>query len=66
MQEYFKKISDLLFNALEKSEILILNFDAEETDFIRFNKSKVRQAGKVNQVNNIQNKSKGKENHLQQ
>ena len=51
MQEYFKKISDLLFNALEKSEILILNFDAEETDFIRFNKSKVRQAGKVNQVN---------------
>ncbi len=50
MQDYFKKISDLLFNALERSEILILNFDAEETDFVRYNKSKIRQAGRVNQV----------------
>ena len=50
MQTYFKKISDLLFNALESSEILILNFDAEETDFVRYNKSKIRQAGRVHQV----------------
>ena len=50
MQNYFKKISDLLFNALESSEILILNFDAEETDFVRYNKSKIRQAGRVHQV----------------
>ena len=50
MQDYFKKISDLLFNALENSEILILNFDAEETDFVRYNKSKIRQAGKVHQI----------------
>ena len=50
MQDYFKKISDLLFNALENSEILILNFDAEETDFVRYNKSKIRQAGRVHQI----------------
>jgi len=50
VQNYFKKISDLLFNALESSEILILNFDAEETDFVRYNKSKIRQAGRVHQV----------------
>ncbi len=50
MQDYFKKISDLLFNALESSEILILNFDAEETDFVRYNKSKIRQAGRVQQI----------------
>ena len=50
MQDYFKKISELLFNAIERSEILILNFDAEETDFIRYNKSKIRQAGRVHQV----------------
>ncbi len=50
MQNYFKKISNLLFNALESSEILILNFDAEETDFVRYNKSKIRQAGRVHQV----------------
>ncbi len=50
MRNYFKKISDLLFNALESSEILILNFDAEETDFVRYNKSKIRQAGRVHQV----------------
>ena len=50
MQDYFKKISELLFNAIESSEILILNFDAEETDFIRYNKSKIRQAGRVHQV----------------
>ncbi len=50
MQDYFKKISELLFNTIERSEILILNFEAEETDFIRYNKSKIRQAGRVHQV----------------
>ena len=50
MKDYFQKVSQLLFNELESSEILILNFEAEITDFVRFNKSKIRQAGKVNQV----------------
>ena len=50
MRDYFKKISELLFNNLESNEILILNIDAEKTDFIRFNHAKIRQAGNVNQV----------------
>ena len=50
MRVYFKKISDVLFNNLEQSEILILNFDAETTDFVRFNHAKIRQAGTVEQI----------------
>ena len=43
MKEYFQKISEYLFNNLENNEILILNFDAEKTDFVRFNHAKIRQ-----------------------
>lgn len=50
MKSYFQKISDYLFNSLESNEILILNFDAEQTDFVRFNHAKIRQAGNVNQA----------------
>ena len=50
MKDYFQKISDKLFNSLEKHEILVLNFDAEKTDFVRFNHAKIRQAGNVNQA----------------
>lgn len=50
MKEYFSKISDYLFNSLNKTEVLILNFDAEVTDFIRLNKSLIRQAGNVTQI----------------
>ena len=50
MRDYFKKLAEILFNRLESNEILILNFEAEETDFIRFNHSKIRQAGNVKQV----------------
>ena len=50
MKDYFQKISDKLFNSLENHEILVLNFDAEKTDFVRFNHSKIRQAGNVNQA----------------
>ena len=55
MKDYFKKISEFLFNQLNSSEILILNFDAEQTDFVRFNKGKIRQAGNVHQINLIIN-----------
>ena len=37
MKDYFKKISQELFNNLEPNEILILNLDMEKTDFVRFN-----------------------------
>ena len=50
MRAYFQKISEYLFNNLENNEILILNYDAEQTDFIRFNHAKIRQAGNVNQA----------------
>jgi len=50
MKSYFQKISDYLFNSLGSNEILILNFDAEQTDFVRFNHAKIRQAGNVNQA----------------
>ena len=50
MKEYFQKVSEYLFNNLEPNEILILNFDAEQTDFVRFNHAKIRQAGNVNQA----------------
>ena len=50
MKDYFQKISHKLFNSLEKHEILVLNFDAEKTDFVRFNHAKIRQAGNVNQA----------------
>ena len=50
MKDYFKKLSDILFNILNNNEILILNLDAEKTDFVRFNQAKIRQAGNVNQV----------------
>ena len=50
MKDYFQKVSQLLFNELDSSEILILNFEAEVTDFVRFNKSKIRQAGRVHQA----------------
>ncbi len=50
MKDYFQKISHKLFNSLENHEILLLNFDAEKTDFVRFNHAKIRQAGNVRQV----------------
>jgi predicted Zn-dependent protease len=50
MKDYFQKISYKLFNSLENYEILLLNFDAEKTNFVRFNHSKIRQAGNVRQV----------------
>ena len=50
MKDYFQKISYKLFNSLENYEILLLNFDAEKTNFVRFNHSKIRQAGNVRQM----------------
>ncbi|MBT3548568.1 MAG: hypothetical protein HN490_01445, partial [Gammaproteobacteria bacterium] len=50
MKDYFKKIANHLFNSLQNGEILLLNLDAEKTDFVRFNHAKIRQAGNVRQV----------------
>ena len=50
MKNYFYEISKLIFNQIEDQELLILNFDAEIGDYIRFNHSKIRQVGHVQQI----------------
>jgi predicted Zn-dependent protease len=48
-QSYFKTLSQRLIAALQPSEVLTLFVEAEQSDFIRFNQAKVRQAGTVKQ-----------------
>ena len=50
MREYFEKITKELFKNISNNEILIVNFDAEESTFVRLNKAKIRQAGNVRQI----------------
>ncbi len=50
MREYFEKISKELFKNISRNQTLIVNFDAEESTFIRLNKAKIRQAGNVMQI----------------
>jgi len=49
MRDYFHQLSDAVGSMLQGNEVYTLNFLAEESDFVRFNKSKVRQAGAVTQ-----------------
>tara|TARA_Y100000768_G_C23989283_1_gene691092 strand:- start:28 stop:1353 length:1326 start_codon:yes stop_codon:yes gene_type:complete len=61
MREYFEKITKELFKNISNNEILIVNFDAEESTFVRLNKAKVRQAGNVKQISvtlSLSNKEK--------
>ena len=47
MQDYFNEVSDKLFTMLSPDETLLVYFQGEESDFTRFNKSKIRQSGIV-------------------
>lgn len=49
MQEYFVRIASALQDLLRGDEVYLCNFSAEDSDFIRFNHSAVRQAGSVTQ-----------------
>lgn len=49
IKSYLKKFSEDLFNILKADEDVSLNLHSEESDFIRFNGSKVRQNTSVNQ-----------------
>jgi predicted Zn-dependent protease len=49
MQEYFNDVADALQGLLQKDEVFTSSFSGEESDFVRFNKSSVRQAGAVTQ-----------------
>ena len=51
MSAYFTKLNDFLFSILDKDEILITNIIGENSQFIRFNNSKVRQTGLVDDMN---------------
>ena len=47
MQEYFHRLADCAIATLTGREHLLCNFTAEDSDFVRFNRSAVRQAGSV-------------------
>ena len=49
MQNYFYELSDILFKQLQGDEQLLLSFEGEDSDFVRLNNNKIRQAGCVSQ-----------------
>lgn len=50
MQDYFEEICAAAESALQRDEIYLANFRAEDSLFLRFNKSAVRQPGRVREV----------------
>lgn len=49
MQEYFYALADAVFGKLEGEEQLLLGFAGEDSDFVRLNHNRIRQAGSVAQ-----------------
>lgn len=49
MESYFRELSELLCTYLTGQEVLLLNYQGETSDFVRLNKNKIRQAGRVQQ-----------------
>jgi predicted Zn-dependent protease len=49
MQNYFYSLSETLFKQLKGDEQLLLSFEGEDSDFVRLNNNKIRQAGCVSQ-----------------
>ena len=47
MEKIFNQLSDSLFSELNNGENLILSFDGEKSQFIRFNHATIRQTGLV-------------------
>ncbi len=47
MRDYFFSCVDYLTNTLRANEVLLVNYSGEESDFVRLNGSRVRQAGSV-------------------
>jgi predicted Zn-dependent protease len=50
MQDRFSRLADELVGKCAADEVLLLNFSGEDSDFVRFNQSLVRQAGNVLQL----------------
>lgn len=49
MQSYFFTLADAIGEWLRGEEIYLCNFSGEDSDFVRFNRNRVRQAGAVTQ-----------------
>ncbi len=49
METYFRDLAQTLCAAILPQETLLLNYDGETSDFVRFNQNKIRQAGNVRQ-----------------
>ena len=50
MNQYFSTLNDCVFSNLNKEETLITNISGENSQFIRFNHSKVRQTGLIDDM----------------
>jgi predicted Zn-dependent protease len=50
MKNYFEDLADFVGKQITGPEIFTLSFDGEESDFIRMNHGKIRQAGHVSQA----------------
>jgi len=49
MQDYFYRLADFIDTQLQNDEMYLCEFTAEKSDFIRFNKAKIRQPTSVEQ-----------------
>jgi len=49
MEQYFYELADHLNQKRQGDEVLLANFDGEQSDFVRLSRSSVRQAGSVTQ-----------------
>ena len=49
MQDYFYRLAGALFDSLQGDEVLLLGFAGEDSDFVRLNHNRIRQAGHVAQ-----------------
>ncbi len=49
MRSYFYQLAEFAFKQLHSHEVLLCYFEGEDSDFIRFNHAKIRQAGTVTQ-----------------
>ncbi len=49
METYFRELSETLCAGVAAGEVLLLNYQVEDSDFVRLNHNKIRQAGHVRQ-----------------
>lgn len=49
METYFRELSETLCARVAAGEVLLLNYQGEDSDFVRLNHNKIRQAGHVRQ-----------------